>query len=434
MILIYSHTISNRLEYIAHVIFCNVLKFSTVHFTTDIDEFEKFNGVKICYSNEALSSGLFIASNHLLFENSIEIQDIDVVQLEKYKVFFQTNHKDSIFSFDVFSASFFLVSRYEEYLPFNKDKYGRFSAKESIAYKNNFLDKPLVNMWAVDLLSTIQKYYPTYSTNKLCYNFIPTIDVDNAFAYKNKGLLRTTLGAIKSFLFNSKDLKERIAVLLNKKQDPYDAFDYLHTLHQKIGLNPIFFWLLGDYAMYDKNISHTNSKLIAIIKNAANKYKVGIHPSYASNREKNKLALEIKRLEQITEKKITDSRQHFLMLKFPETFEQLIANNILDDFSMGYSDENGFRASICNSFKFYNLAKEQVTNLTVHPFAIMETTFLYYKKYSTQEAIKEIDYYIATIREVKGTFIPVWHNESLSETGKWKGWREVYEYLLKAAH
>ena len=60
-------------------------------------------------------------------------------------MFFSVNN--SVFPFDPFAASFFMISRYEEYLPHIKDIHGRFEAKESLAFKNNFLEKPIVDIW-----------------------------------------------------------------------------------------------------------------------------------------------------------------------------------------------------------------------------------------------------------------------------------------------
>jgi hypothetical protein len=40
---------------------------------------------------------------------------------------------------------------------------------------------------------------------------------------------------------------------------------------------------------------------------------------------------------------------------------------------------------------------------------------------------------IRTIRAVNGEFVSLWHNESLGDTGRWKGWREVYHEMIKLA-
>jgi hypothetical protein len=98
---------------------------------------------------------------------------------------------------------------------------------------------------------------------------------------------------------------------------------------------------------------------------------------------------------------------------------------------MGYSGQSGFRASICSPYKFYDLDNESPTDLTILPFAVMEATYKYYLNKEPQQALQDIIDLIKTVKAVKGTFISVWHNESLSDKGIWSGWRMVYEEMLK---
>jgi hypothetical protein len=35
------------------------------------------------------------------------------------------------------------------------------------------------------------------------------------------------------------------------------------------------------------------------------------------------------------------------------------------------------------------------------------------------------------VREVGGTMRLLWHNESVSDTGEWKGWRLMYKEMLR---
>ena len=46
---------------------------------------------------------------------------------------------------DIFAGAFFMLTRWEEYVCKVHDKHDRFPASASIAYKNNFLMRPVVN-------------------------------------------------------------------------------------------------------------------------------------------------------------------------------------------------------------------------------------------------------------------------------------------------
>lgn len=430
MILIYSHKLTPRLEYIFKTIFTDLLQIS-VNFTDNIDEFEKYDNIKINYSNSKLNSGLFFQSTSILYEIGIKEQSITIFEFEDNKCFYPVG-KDSEFPFDPFAASFYLISRYEEYLPHIKDSHERFLANESLAFQNNFLEIPLVNIWIDEIVKRIEAYSIGYQFPKRTFEFIPTIDIDNAYAYKHKGFIRITGGLLKSLLKNH-NFKERLKVIFGKVSDPYDTYKYQYEIHKKYNTSPIYFFLLGDYGANDKNISVKNKTFQSLIKSISDYSKIGIHPSYASNNNIKTLTKEIKRLQTITHRNITKSRQHFLKLNLPNTYRNLIDNDIRSDYTMGYAEKSGFRASICSPYYFYDLDTEVETKLQLFPFTVMEATYQYYENVSPEKAIEHIIELMEKVRKVNGTFISAWHNESLSDEGIWKGWKIVYEKMLKVA-
>jgi hypothetical protein len=100
---------------------------------------------------------------------------------------------------------------------------------------------------------------------------------------------------------------------------------------------------------------------------------------------------------------------------------------------MGFAATPGFRAGICTSFLWYDLESEVATKLRIHPFAVMDGTLLDYMKLDFQSAIEFVKPLIDEIKNVGGTFISLWHNESLSDDKRWKGWVKVYEEMLEYA-
>ena len=160
---------------------------------------------------------------------------------------------------------------------------------------------------------------------------------------------------------------------------------------------------------------------------------MGIHPSYSSNANQKIVAKEIKNLNQVLNKDVTKSRQHFLKLTFPDTYRNLIECDIQEDYSMGYAEQVGFRASICSQFYFYDLIKDEMTNLRLYPFAVMDATLNNYMKIKPEDTMKYVLPLIQETKAVKGTFISLWHNESLSNVWEWKDWEAVYEQVVKAA-
>jgi hypothetical protein len=145
MVLIYSHIGSSRLQYICSFVFKELLGID-YELTIDSDAFKNFTGVKINYSDTKITAAEFYIKNHtLLFDHGIQNQTIDCFIFENNKAFFKTENSD--LHFDIFAASFYLLSRYEEYLPHKKDMYGRYAHENSLAYQEGFLHLPLVNIW-----------------------------------------------------------------------------------------------------------------------------------------------------------------------------------------------------------------------------------------------------------------------------------------------
>lgn len=432
MILVYTHQISPRVKYVFNMLFKQFLG-CEVNFTSQVEEFIASEGVKISYAKNPLGSELFFRSHPILFEKGIVDQDINVRTWNGQKVFFEQG-ENSALPFDVFAASFYLLSRYEEYLPHFKDRFQRFPAKESLAYQNGFLKIPIIEYWLKELVEVIQHKFPNFSPIQRQFKFVNTIDVDNAYCYLEKGVVRSIGASIRSILnFDFDDVAKRVKVLLGKEKDPYDTFEYLLKLQKKHQFESIYFFLLADYGHNDKNIAVTSKRFQALVKSMSDYVKVGIHPSWASNTHSNKLTKEIKRLEGMVNREVVRSRQHFLKLDLPSTYRRLIDLGIREDYTMGYASQVGFRAGTSLPFYFYDLDMETQTQLLVHPFAVMDGTLNEYMELPVDDAQYLVKELIDRVKEVQGVFISLWHNETVSDNRHWEEWKQVYEYTVQEA-
>ncbi|HEY0031381.1 MAG TPA: polysaccharide deacetylase family protein [Bacteroidia bacterium] len=431
-LLIYTHKITHRNKYIFNLIFKDMLgiDFSLI---SDIDQFRNDNGAKLSYTNNPVSEELFFSSRSLLFETGITDQNIAPFDLQGNKVFFATG-KASALSFDAFAASFYLVSRYEEYLPHIRDEHDRFDTKDSLAFNHGFLNKPVVNTWVLWIKSLLQKKYPQLVFPEKKYEFVSTIDIDNAYAYREKGFTRSVGGYLKSVSnMDLAELGERTRVLLGMEKDPYDTYDFQLDIIKKYKLKSIYFFLLGDYGINDKNLPIESKRFQSLIKMLGDYAQIGIHPSYGSNKSRTQLKKEVDRLSNVLHRDITQSRQHFLKLTLPETYRNLIELDITDDYTMGFASQVGFRASICTPFNFYDLDRELETKLKIHPFAMMEGTLKYNMKIKSQDALAIIKPLIDEVKNVNGVFMSLWHNDTLNDKKIWAGWRQVYEEMVQYA-
>ncbi len=407
--LIYSEKLSARLQYIAEVFF------DDVKITSSIAEFSAFEGVKINYSHKKFTEEEFhIVPSGLVSEAGVKKQDIRCTEWNGLKIFFQANGD---IPFDIFSASFYLLSRYEEYLPHKKDSYGRFSHEESVAFKENFLHLPLVNFWMIGFFDLLVKKVPAFVKPHSSFSFLPTYDIDIAYAVKGRGWLRKIYQVFKD--------KSQV-------KDSFDVYDWLDELHQKHQHLPIYFFLLAKRkSKYDKNLSPKSSALKKLIKNLSLKYSIGIHPSWQSFFDEQLIKEEKLRLQKISGKNIEASRQHYIQFTLPHTFRCLFESGITDDYSMGYGSINGFRASFTNSFYWYDLMQEKQTELLLHPFCYMEANSYFEQHLTTDEAARELKSYYEVVKKVNGQFITIFHNHFLTEEPQWLPWRKMYEAFLQ---
>jgi hypothetical protein len=262
-------------------------------------------------------------------------------------------------------------------------------------------------------------------------NFVPTFDIDNTFAFKWKEGWRSWLSNAKDTLQRNAARKEfRKSVQNAVKKDPYDCFDYLKSIARRFP-ETRFFWLLGDFAEYDKNISWSDPRHQALIQEMGAEAHIGLHPSYASNTSERRLAEETDRLRGILDRPVTESRQHFLKLNIPHTYRKLIHLGFQRDFTMGFAEEPGFRAGTAHPFYFFDLSRNITTDYQIIPFVYMDGTLREYKKWTPEQAKMQIDELVKEVKTFGGTFCCIWHNETIAEAGSWGGWRSVFEYTAK---
>lgn len=425
-VLLFVPEANSRTLYIFEFLFGTVLGVK-YEITTKEVEFQASVLPKINYSPTNFTSGLFLKAHSLLFEKIIGKQEIEEIDYQGYKLFFPTTD-DSFLPFDPFACAFYLITRYEEYLPEHTDEHERFADAENLLATLGMHQKPVVDQMAYWIAEKIKENYPGFSIRLRSFQFFTTIDIDNAWAYKNKSFLVSTGAFLRALLTGQwNEVKQRLIVALGIQTDPYDTYSFIMSTYQGQTGCLKFFFLVGDRNRFDKNISHKNKAFRQLINNLASVCEVGIHPSYASNQKIWLFQKEKERLENIIKRPVTKSRQHYLKLHFPKTYKNLLKSGISDDFTMGFAALAGFRAGTCTPFAFFDLSENQRTELTIHPFQVMDVTLKNYLHMNPEEAWKLTETLMQEVKKVNGTFISLWHNESLKDSGQWSGWRMVFE-------
>ncbi|MFS4467037.1 polysaccharide deacetylase family protein [Maribacter sp. 2210JD10-5] len=427
MLLVYTHKITPRFSYIMKHIFTRILGIE-VGFTTKVEEFIKHSEVKITFTKQPLQNEFFIRSHDLLFEQGINDIDINVMNWEGVPCFFPSGERSTI-PFDIFSASFFLLSRYEEYLPHVKDIHGRFSPKDSIAYQNKFLQRPVVDIWAFKFLAVLKERFPDLEHKQRIYKYESVIDVTTSHSYAYRGVFRGMSGLfLDLFTLRFRKVYERVSVWLKIKKDPYDNFAQLVEWHKKYQIKSTFFFQFAEYSRYDKNIATNNNKFQSLIKYIADYSTVALAASYSSFDDIEVLKIEKSNLENVINRSISTCKMRFNRVDVPDTYRNLLATEFSNDYTMGYTQEIGFRAGTCTPFYLYDIPLEVQQPIKIHPFAIHDYALL--KMKNTDQVKIQFDAIYHEIKKVQGSFKTIFSNELLGEDSK-LNWLDIYETMLK---
>ena len=370
-----------------------------------------------------------IFQSGLLQRSDISTVDIKVKLTGEFPTLFSSECGSYDIHFDLLAAVFYCLSRYEEYLPFIPDDHGRFCSNQSWASEYDLIETPIVEIWMYHLKKVIAKEYPHVQFKKQEFEIRPTVDIDTAWAYSRRSI-GANLGRLTKGLLTF-DLMRSLTIMkaITKREDPFDTFQLLSELLSET--EPVYFWLMNEQLPYDTAYYVDQPYYKRLIQTISSKIDIGLHPSYESYLNKHKVLSEKNKLERISEKSIVRSRQHYLRLSLPVTYQHLIELGFNEDYSMGYSDAIGFRAGTCHPFHFYDLESDESTELIVYPFQVMDVTLRRYLELNIDEARLSIRRIKQIIRRFQGQFCFIWHNSSFAESDGWSGWDKVLTECLQ---
>lgn len=399
----------------------------------DYAAFAAADGPRLWYGDAPplLPNCAFVRAEGLLHERGLRRVPASGAWRSGLPALFPVSGQGTVTCEDVFALAFWHLSRMEEYLPFAPDAHDRFPVRQSWAAQSDSLAMPLVDLWADRLWQGLHKMFPGLPEAGRPVRVQPTYDIDYAWAYRHKGWLRNLGGAARDLSQGQWPyLGRRAAVLLGLRDDPYYTFDWLDALHESTGVQPVFFWLVADHGPHDKNTSPHSRAMRRLIRRIADRYAIGLHPSYRSFDEPERLLIEKKRLEDLAEQPVLQSRQHYLRFRFPDTPRALLEAGIATDWSLGFAEKPGFRAGTAQAFPAYDLLRETPTGLVLRPFQVMDVTLQTYLQLDPEQAMAKQAAVRNAFSPLGGDLVSIWHNNSFSELDQWRGWRAVYASFL----
>ncbi|HEY0704013.1 MAG TPA: polysaccharide deacetylase family protein [Candidatus Acidoferrales bacterium] len=314
---------------------------------------------------------------------------------------------------DLPTAAFLTLSRFEETLQGRRDPHGRFSVFSTIAWREGFLDRPIVDEWGMAFEQALSRLLPNWkpATRRLRVNL--SHDVDNIgipFRPRSSAghALRRgkPLAALRDLAAQCRVAEPAYFRLLNK----------MISFASKRGLRPMVNWKAPESSLYDTGYDVRDSRVGAVISAfRARGFEMGIHPSYGSFASRAKLAGEVAFLQDFFEEKALGGRQHYLRWT-PALWEQWDDLGLAYDSSVGFADGVGFRAGTCYPYHPWLASQNRQAKLLEIPLIVMDSALKGYMKLAAHEALTCARELLERCRAVGGVFSLLWHNTTLMDS------------------
>lgn len=439
-LLIYSPQVTPRVAYILDTLIAEHLGL-TLRCTHQAEAYHQWSGPRLAYAPPqehghplGAPDDLLIPACELLFEDDLEPPYVRTTDWRGLPTLFPMDGDCMSAPFDLFAAAFYVLTCFEEYLPFEADRHGRFTAAASALHEHGFLERPLVDLWARELQRILTDAFPDLDIQRPAYRFLPTIDIDQAYAYAGKPLWKNAAALLRDVArLDTASFGERLAVMVQAREDPYNTYRRLQHLADRHGTAPCYFIQVGRTHAHDHALplSHPlQQKVIRFLDEQG--YALGIHPSYRCMERPGMLEAEKQQLEQFLGRPVKDVRMHFLRYRLPQTLREMIAAGLTHDYSLGFADAPGWRAGTSIPHRWFDLEANAPTALIRTPFYTMDRSMRNYQGMRPDDTLPMLYQTLYEVKQLGGVFSFIWHNSSANRDAfGWKAWQVVLEEMMR---
>ncbi len=388
--------------------------------------FSNFRENKSYLNKENIPFEISLSKNEFTSESNIPvIYGIDDLKINRDKI---------ICSIDIFASSFFMLTRWEEYVNNKRDGHNRFSGEQSLAFRKGFLNRLIVNEY-VEMLKNMLSFlgYNTKLKHSLPQLFL-THDIDEIIYWKS---LKQFIKIAGSDLIKRKNAKiafhrllSYLRTLLSLKKDPYDTFDQLMDYSESVGVKSRFYFMSGGTSdVFDNKYNITEAS--NIIKNIKNRgHIIGLHGSYNSYNNNDQFKKEKAELEKLVKVEVQEGRQHYLRFEVPVTWQIQNDAGIKTDSTCSYADKVGFRCGTGNEYSVFNILTREKLKLKERPLTVMESSFVNYcRQLDIKEMEQSIKDLIVETKKYNTNFVFLWHNSSFNVV-EWLDYESIYKECI----
>lgn len=330
-----------------------------------------------------------------------------------------------VLGLDVFGSAFFMLSRYEEAVVDQRDRHDRFPATASIAWREGFLERPLVDEYTEILWAAMLRLWPQLERKARQFKAVVTCDVDHPYHAGARSFPRMLKRMVGETL-RTRSMPGAIRPLRNYlgsrngnwSNDPYYyTVDWMMGVNEKRGNRIAFYFIpeVTDIVMDDTCSIYDDAVKAMMMRIARRGHEIGIHPGYHTYRNKNRVVSGLHRLQRVLEEleisqQIAGGRHHYLRWSThtPAIWD---AAGLDYDSTLSYADCAGFRCGTSHEYPMFDLHGRLPLRVRQRPLICMEASVTDYMGYGlTEAALEKMKALKRSVQAFNGCFTLLWHN------------------------
>jgi hypothetical protein len=328
---------------------------------------------------------------------------------------------------DIFGSCFFMLTRYEEIVQPVEDEHSRYPASASLAYKEGFLDRPIVDEYVEILWAAMKLLWPNLTRYERIGAIKVSCDVDRPFdpSLRSVGVVsRIVLGDV----LRRRDVSAALRRIRrygafrrgDHSNDPFHKFTWYMAVCEAAGLGAAFYFIpaRSDPRM-DCHYEIEDPDILALIRDVhLAGHEVGTHGSYNTFRDQLQIQLERQRLVSAAALvgnniEISGNRQHYLR------WDSRVTPDYLDGVGYGYdttgsfADMPGFRYGTSKPFSMWSWIRSEALRIQERPLVVMECSVIddaYLGLGYGAESFDLMNRLKSRSMQFGGDFTLLWHN------------------------
>ncbi len=346
----------------------------------------------------------------------------------------RTDEHTVVFYADILAATFFMLSRWEETVVPVRDQHDRFPATASVAYRQGFLDRPIVDEYALILQAWLKTLVPQWTPEPRSFSVRLSHDIDQVQRFPGTWQAVRTLGGDiikrRSLAAAIDTARSYMACRGSHDRDPFiQAISELAGLSERYGFTSSFYFMGAGRSDFDSGYDPASPAVRSCIDTLRNRgHEIGFHPGYYTFDKPDRFQQEKAAFDRVMNGERYGGRQHFLRFGTPVTWRCWEEAGMLYDSTMTYADHEGFRCGTCHPFRPFDIERDRELDVLEIPLIIMDGTLRNYRNLSPEQAENVILKLAERCKQVNGTFTLLWHNSALC--GDWSPWAQAYRSVL----